>query len=564
MNVERGPATSTYLSGANASGAMNVTLLAMLPALVCSSVVAGPGTLRNLAVAATVALLVTGMLRWARLRAGDYPVALITAFILAFALPSAAPLWLTGMAALVAELFRLLLSAPRPFATSNLAHDGQPGVRHAEPAGHRFARHRFNAAMLGYAFVFLVFPYALSSSTSDGSTGATALIAMAQRAPATISEIRSVSPAFGEWGGHGTEWLGFAWLLGGLGLLWRRIITWHTPLGCIVGVCIAAGIGYEGDSANGGATALHHLLSGGTLLVAWFVLTDPSSAPRQPIAQLMSGLAAGALFYLVRETAGGADRSAFVVLLINALAAAFDFVALWLIARYGSHRASLASDAGQNKPAAQPGIRAAMTLPSQPLARRALLRGIAFSSALIVLFGGLISAVEARYAVPRSQHLIAQQRSQLLHLLFPTDALAAGQGLAVRAAQGGALQLRQITVRGYGGDIALVLALDRQRCIRAIAALRHNETTDVGAPLLAPSPVAASDSAHGPALSPASAPAPAKRAPPATTGWLQQWRGACPIVRGSQAPDPVDNVTGATLTSHAVAGALTNWRRSRP
>ncbi len=549
--------------GADSNGALNTTLLALLPALACSSVVTGPGTLINLAVAAAVTTLVAGVARWAGLRSGDYRVALITAVILAFALPPAAPLWLTGMTALAAALFRLALSASgRQHQTEGVAYNTHPAERHAERTAQCF-----NPAMLGYAFVFLVFPHALSYSASDGSTGATALIAMAQRAPATISEIRSISPAFGHWGGNGAEWLGVAWMLGGLSLLWRRVITWHTPVGCIVGVCIAAGIGYEGDSAYGGATALHHLLSGGTLLIAWFVLTDPGTAPRQPIAQLLSGLSAGVLLYAVRESGGGADRSAFVVLLINALAAAFDVAALWLTARYNRHRQSPTTDAPPPQLHAEPSSLAPTTLPALSQARHALPPGIVLASALIVLLAVLISTVEARFTAPRSERLAAQQRSELQRLLFPADEHSAGQRAALRRDPHSALHLKQVTVRGYGGDIVLVLALDDRNCIRAIAALRHNETTDVGAPLLAASSSAgsaASASASASTSSSAqSAPSSAQSAPASRAGWLQQWRGACPIAVGSQAPDPIDNVTGATLTSHAVAGALTHWRRTR-
>ena len=116
------------------------------------------------------------------------------------------------------------------------------------------------------------------------------------------------------------------------------------------------------------------------------------------------------------------------------------------------------------------------------------------------------------------------------------------------AGQSAPLHFGQVATSGYGGEITLALALDNNNCIRAIAALRHNETVDVGAPLLASSALR-----RAAVMSNATS----------NAGWLQQWRSACPIAKGSQTADAIDNVTGATLTSRAVATALAGWRRNR-
>jgi electron transport complex protein RnfD len=128
----------------------------------------------------------------------------------------------------------------------------------------------------------------------------------------------------GAWGAAGGEWVALAWLAGGLWLLQRRAITWHVPLGCVVGVTLTAALLYEGDGAHGGSSPLLHLLAGGTLLVAFFALTEPRGRPQTHAGQLLVGLFAGALVVALREHAGGADRAAVVVLLANALAPAFD------------------------------------------------------------------------------------------------------------------------------------------------------------------------------------------------------------------------------------------------
>ncbi len=293
-----------------------VVLLALAPGLLVTTLLFGPGTLLNL-LAGSLVLLVVNRMRKQRLPGSRLPW--VGVVVLALALPPATPLWLVVPCAVLV------------------------GLLHARDATRRLP---FNTALLAAALLFLAFPGRLPAWPSvpagvdgwtaqvrqamtgepvtDASTGATALVAMAQRSPFTISEIRAASAAFGRWGGAGSEWVAIAWLAGGLWLLQRRVVAWHAPLGCIVGAACAAAALYEGDGALGGAPPTLHLLAGSTLLVAFFALTEPGSRPRLPSGQLLSGLFAGTLIVTLRHRAGGADHAAVVVLLANALAPVFD------------------------------------------------------------------------------------------------------------------------------------------------------------------------------------------------------------------------------------------------
>lgn len=65
------------------------------------------------------------------------------------------------------------------------------------------------------------------------------------------------------------------------------------------------------------ANPLFHLFSGGTLLGAFFIVTDPVSGCTTPKGKLIFGCAAGLLAYLIRVFGGYPDGVAFAVLILN-------------------------------------------------------------------------------------------------------------------------------------------------------------------------------------------------------------------------------------------------------
>ena len=67
-----------------------------------------------------------------------------------------------------------------------------------------------------------------------------------------------------------------------------------------------------------------HLFTGGTMLCAWFVVTDPVTAPAQPRGQLIFGALIGLLVFLIRSFGAYADGIAFAVLLGNIAAPLID------------------------------------------------------------------------------------------------------------------------------------------------------------------------------------------------------------------------------------------------
>ncbi|HEY0721619.1 MAG TPA: RnfABCDGE type electron transport complex subunit D [Gammaproteobacteria bacterium] len=112
-------------------------------------------------------------------------------------------------------------------------------------------------------------------------------------------------------------------LLGGLYLLVRRVISWHTPAAMLVTLAALSAVMHLIDPSRY-ATSLYHLLSGGVMLGAFFIATDPVTSPSTPRGQLLYGAALGALVYVIRTFGGYPEGVAFAVLIMNAMSPLID------------------------------------------------------------------------------------------------------------------------------------------------------------------------------------------------------------------------------------------------
>lgn len=110
---------------------------------------------------------------------------------------------------------------------------------------------------------------------------------------------------------------------GGLYLLARGIITWHTPVAVLAGLAIPAAIGHSVDPAHY-LSATVHLLSGAAMLGAFFIATDYVTSPNTATGQFVFGLGIGLLTWVIRTYGGYPEGLAFAVLLMNALTPVID------------------------------------------------------------------------------------------------------------------------------------------------------------------------------------------------------------------------------------------------
>lgn len=290
--------------------AMLQVLFAMVPGALASIWFFGVGVLINLVIALIACAGFESFalhLRKQDVRAGLSDCsALITGVLIALAMPPTIPLWLLITACGIAILL-------------------------AKHASGGYGNNVFNPAMAGYAYALIIFPAAFvqwphifDGTFFDGITSATALDVFKQNRADLVSDWWRTHAAFGQFGGVGWEWINLLFLGGGIYLLQQKIIRWQAPISAILAIVICACIFYDGGSSSSGGSPLMHLLSGGTMLGIFFVVTEPVTLPDNNRAQIAYGAVIGLLIFSIRHWGDFSDGIAFAVLFGNAIAPLLD------------------------------------------------------------------------------------------------------------------------------------------------------------------------------------------------------------------------------------------------
>lgn len=332
MNFNQAPAP--FLKPLTSVGAiMRQVLYALVPATIAYVWFFGWGIVIQMLIAVVFALAAEAMmlsLRGKPLRPflGDCS-ALITAVLLAWALPPTAPWWLAAVGVIFAIVFAKHLYGGLGYNV-------------------------FNPAMAGYVVLLISFPQQMTQwiapdfligesvrlsfmetlqaifagfpagTDIDAVTAATPLDHLRTQLSqgAAIQEI-TTHPIYGMAAGRGWEWIGVFLLLGGAWLMYRRIIKWQIPAGVLLGLGSLAAIFWFIDPSTH-ASPLFHVFSGAAILGAFFIATDPVSAPASDKGRLIYGLCIGVLVYVIRAWGGYPDGIAFAVLLMNMAAPFID------------------------------------------------------------------------------------------------------------------------------------------------------------------------------------------------------------------------------------------------
>jgi len=211
----------------------------------------------------------------------------------------------------------------------------------------------FNPAMVGFAVVLVAFPQPMSAWLApmeialhdlslmdylnvvflqrfpenigyDSITSATPLIAVQTglQQGFALSEVRS-DVLFGDFGGLGWEWIGNWLFLGGVLLMYKRIITWHVPAAVLM-TTIAFSLPFYWYDADRFLSPLQHIFSGGLMLGAFFIATDPVSGCSSNRGKLIFGAGIAIITVLIRDFGAFPDGVAFAVLLMNMAAPLID------------------------------------------------------------------------------------------------------------------------------------------------------------------------------------------------------------------------------------------------
>lgn len=108
----------------------------------------------------------------------------------------------------------------------------------------------------------------------------------------------------------------FCLLLGGLYLLWRKVIDWQIPVSYI-GTVAALTFLFPRFGAESLPWMLYSVLGGGVILTAFFMATDPVTSPVTARGRFLYGIGCGAITVLIRYFGSFSEGACYSILLMN-------------------------------------------------------------------------------------------------------------------------------------------------------------------------------------------------------------------------------------------------------
>lgn len=191
----------------------------------------------------------------------------------------------------------------------------------------------FNPALVGRVFLMISFPVqmttypkpgAFSTSLTDAVTGPTPLTVLKDGVARgeSMSDIMLQLPdsfnlLLGNMGGSAGEISAIAIILGGLYMLFRKIITWHIPVVYLASAFVFAGIFWL-INPEVYADPVFHLLTGGLMLGAIYMATDYATSPMAPRGMIIYAVGCGVLTIVIRLFGAYPEGVAFSILIMNA------------------------------------------------------------------------------------------------------------------------------------------------------------------------------------------------------------------------------------------------------
>lgn len=119
------------------------------------------------------------------------------------------------------------------------------------------------------------------------------------------------------------EGSGILLTLGGLWLLFKRIISWHIPFSLLLIVIICSSAFHFINPEHYLSPAVH-LSSGALICTAFFIATDYVTSPNTPLGQIIFGAGCGMLIFVIRTWGGYPEGAGFAVLLMNSATPLID------------------------------------------------------------------------------------------------------------------------------------------------------------------------------------------------------------------------------------------------
>ncbi len=281
-------------SGTTTSRIMQDVLIALVPASIAAVVLFGLRALLVIAVSVAASVLAEWLYEKVTGRpntVGDCSAA-VTGLLLALSLPVSMPLWQVVLGDVVA-----IIVVKQLFG----------GI------GHNFA----NPAVTARIVLMLAFTAAATTWTQPNFAGAFSSVdAVSSATPLALIESGNGASLpslpqmlLGIHMGCLGETCSVALLLGGIYLMVRRVISWHTPVAFLGTLFVC--------TALLGQAPVYQVLSGGAIIGAFFMATDYSTTPSTNLGRILFGIGCGLLTTVIRVYGNYPEGVSFSILLMN-------------------------------------------------------------------------------------------------------------------------------------------------------------------------------------------------------------------------------------------------------
>lgn len=301
--------------------AMREVILALLPAILAALWFFGLGALLLILTSVAGALATEWLFTppERRIQALSDGSGVLTGLLLALSLPPGLPLWMAFLGAVVG------------MGLGKVIWGGLGG-------------NWFNPALIGRAFLLGTFPIAMTTWHPPQASGQFFQLlpglltppflhpqvhdALSSATPLGLMKFEHQPTGFGDLllgstAGSLGETSGLLLLLGGIYLLTRRIIDWRIPLAIFASAALFASLLYLTDGARFPGP-WQTLFSGGLMLGAIYMATDPVTSPMTPLGIWIFGVGIGVLVVLIRVFGGLPEGVMYAILLMNAATPLID------------------------------------------------------------------------------------------------------------------------------------------------------------------------------------------------------------------------------------------------
>ncbi len=264
-------------------------IIALIPALIAAVVIFGYRAL--LVACVCVVCCVLSEFVWAKLMkkpdtVGDLS-AIVTGLLLAYSLPATIPFWQAAFGSIVA-----IIVVKQLFG----------GI------GKNFA----NPAVTARIVMFLAFSVSMTTWVNPAADAVSSATPLALIGSGQTEQLPSLMNMFlGVRGGCLGETSTLALLIGGIYLLVRRVITWHTPVAFLASTFLF--------SLALGQQPVYQIMSGGLVIAAFFMATDYVTTPYTAVGKLIFGVGAGLLTVIIRVYGSYPEGVSYAILLMNIL-----------------------------------------------------------------------------------------------------------------------------------------------------------------------------------------------------------------------------------------------------